>query len=197
MPPTTLIARLYEHIEPMDRGARYEDPLHTALADRGLGEVTGGGSQLTRTGEIAFADLELRVTNVDEAIPVIVASLESSGAPLGAEVIGDGGVLREFGRQQSVAVYLDGTTLPDEVYAELDFEQVVDELTSAAGEGSYHGFWQGPTETGLFFFGPDADAMFSRLEAVLLRVPIGQNARVSIRRGRGTTDERMVRMPRR
>lgn len=153
---TTLIARLYEQIEPLDRGSRYEDPLGAALGERGLGEVTGGGSQLTRSGEIEFADVELRVTSVDEAIPVIVASLEASGAPVGAELIGEAGVLREFGRQQSVAVYLDGTSLPDEVYAELDFEQVVNELATAAGDGSFHGYWQGRTETGLFFFGPDA-----------------------------------------
>jgi len=196
MASITLIARLYEHIEPLDRGTRYEDPLDAALRERGLGEVTGGGSQLTDSGEIEFADVEINVTNLDDALPVIVSTLEASGAPTGTELIGNAGVLRRLGLHQSVAVYLDGATLPDEVYADLDFDQLVDDLTTAAGEGSYHGHWQGPTETGLFFFGPDAEAMFTRIEALLRALPIGQNARVAVRASRGQDGERTVRMPR-
>ena len=196
MASITLIARVYEHIEPLDRGTRYEDPLDAALRERGLGEVAGGGSQLTDTGEIEFADVEINVTNLDDALPVIVSTLEASGAPTGTELIRNAGVLRRLGRQQSVAVYLDGATLPDEVYADLDFDQLVDDLTTAAGEGSYHGYWQGPTETGLFFFGPDAEAMFTRIESLLRALPIGQNARVAVRTSRGQDGERTVRMPR-
>ena len=196
MAAITLIARLYEHVEPLDRGARYEDPLDAALRQRGLGEVSGGGSEMTETGEIEFADIEMQVSNLDDALPVIVGSLEASGAPIAAELIGDGGVLRRFGRQQSVAVYLDGATLPDEIYADLDFDQVVDQLTTAAGEGSFHGFWQGAEETGLFFFGAEAEAMFARVEPVLRALPIGQNARVVVRPGRGNAGERTIRMPR-
>ena len=197
MASITLIARVYEHIEPLDRGTRYEDPLDAALRERGLGEVTGGGSQLTDSGEIEFADVEINVTNLDDALPVIVSTLEVSGAPTGTELIGNAGVLRRLGRHQSVAVYLDGATLPDEVYADLDFDRLVDDLTTAAGEGSYHGYWQGPTETGLFFFGPDAEAMFTRIESLLRTMPIGQNARVAVRADRGQDGERTVRMPRR
>ena len=157
MTATLLIARLYEHIEPLDRGARYEDPLDAVLRERGLGEVTGGGSQLSETGEIEVADVEIQVSNPDDAAPVIVASLEAAGAPVGSELVRDGGVLKAFGRQQSLAVYLDGVTLPDDVYAAVDFDALVQQLTEAAGEESYHGCWQGPEETGLFFFGGAAE----------------------------------------
>jgi hypothetical protein len=34
---TILIARLFEHIEPINRGDRYEDPLDAVLRERGLG----------------------------------------------------------------------------------------------------------------------------------------------------------------
>jgi hypothetical protein len=44
--PHLVIVRIPEHIEPMDRGDRYEDPLDAKLKESGLGEVTGGGSQL-------------------------------------------------------------------------------------------------------------------------------------------------------
>jgi len=194
--PITLTARLYEHIEPLDRGSRYEDVLDEALREANLGEVTGGGSQLGHLGEIEFVEIEIRVSNLDDALPVIIDALERSGAPVGSQVLGTGDVTREFGKQQSVAVYLDGISLPDEVYADLDFDDLVGKLTTAAGVDSYHGCWQGAEETGLFFFGASAEAMFSRLEAVLQQVPIGQNARVVIRETRDGSLHRTVRMPR-
>jgi len=196
MTPTTIIARLYEHVEPLDRGTRYEDPLDAVLRQANLGEVTGGGSQLGELGEIEFADIEIRVENLDDALPVIVKSLEESGAAAGSQLLGRSGVIREFGRLQSVAVYLDGVSLPDEVYATLDFDDLVTKLSAAAGERSYHGYWQGPQETGLFFFGTDAEEVFTNLEALLRQLPIGQNARVVVRPARDASRSRTVRLPR-
>ena len=40
--PHVVVARLYEHIEPIDRGERYEDPLQAALDETNAGRVTGG-----------------------------------------------------------------------------------------------------------------------------------------------------------
>ena len=54
-----VLARITEHVEPIERGERYEEPLADFLKEHGLGEVTGGGSQLTQDGEIEFADVEL------------------------------------------------------------------------------------------------------------------------------------------
>ena len=197
MPQTTTVtARLYEHIEPLDRGERYEDPLDAALREAGVGEVTGGGSQLGELGEIEFADIEIVVSDVDAALPVITEALEKAGAPAGSQLLGPEAVLREFGTRQSVAVYLDGVSLPDEVYANLDFEETIGRLTEAAGTDSYHGYWQGAQETGLFFFGDDAEAMCSRIEAVLRQMPIGQNARVVVRSARSDSPTRTFRLPR-
>ena len=193
---TTVTARLYEHIEPLDRGTRYEDPLDAALRDAGVGEVTGGGSQLGELGEIEFADIEIVVSDLDAALPVITRVLEEAGAQVGSQLLGPEAVLREFGTRQSVAVYLDGVSLPDEVYANLDFEELVDRLTEAAGADSFHGYWQGAEETGLFFFGDDAEAMCSRIEAVLRQMPIGQNARVVVRPARSDSPTRTFRLPR-
>jgi hypothetical protein len=193
-----VLARVYEHIEPIDRGDRYEDPLQAILDTAKAGRVTGGGSQLGDLGGIAYANLELELANLDEVLGIVTAALEKAGAPQGSELIHvpDGRVLREFGKQQCLAIFLDGTSLPDEVYANLDFEALVAELGVAAGENSYRGFWQGPQETGMFFFGPDADTMFARVEPVLRRLPIGQNARVVVRHGKSTLNPREVRMPR-
>ena len=194
--PAMVIARLYEHIEPLDRGDRYEDPLDAELKSRKLGSVTGGGSQMNELGGIDFADIEIELTNLPDGLTLVANTLEQFGAPEGSEILGDGGVLREFGTQQCVAVYLDGVSLPEDVYAELDFDALVETLGAAAAPGSFRGFWQGPEETGLYFFGPSADQMFAQLEPALQRLPIGQNARVVIRAGKPTLASRTVRMPR-
>ena len=196
--PHLVLARVYEHIEPIDRGDRYEDPLQLVLEGKGLGRVTGGGSQLNEWGGITYADVEVEVANLDEALQVIADTLERAGAPQGSEILdtADERVLRTFGKLQCLAIYLDGTSLPDQVYADLDFDAVVADIGAAAGDNSYRGFWQGPHETGIFFFGDDAEVMFSRVEPVLRRLPIGQNARVVIREGRASLQPREVRMPR-
>jgi len=196
--PDLVLARLYEHIEPIDRGDRYEDPLQATLEKMGIGRVTGGGSQLNELGEIAYADVEIELANIDEAVGIVAEALEIAGAPQGSELIqaSDGRMLREFGKLQCLAIYLDGTSLPDEVYANLDFEAVVAAIGAAAGGNSYRGPWQGPQETGVFLFGPDAEAMFARVEPVLRRLPIGQNARVVIRHGKQSLTPREIRMPR-
>jgi hypothetical protein len=196
--PHLVLARVYEHIGPIDRGDRYEDPLQAVLDTAGIGRVTGGGSQLDELGGITFADVEIELANVDEALRIVVEALEAAGAPQGSELIqtSDDRVLREFGKLQCLAIYLDGTSLPGDVYADLDFEDVVATIGAAAGDDSYRGFWQGPEETGLFYFGPDAEAMFARVEPVLRRLPIGQNARVVIRHGKQSLSPREIRMPR-
>jgi hypothetical protein len=164
----------------------------------GIGRVTGGGSQLDELGRITYADVEIELANVDEALRIVAEALEVAGAPQASELIqtSDNRVLREFGKLQCLAIYLDGTSLPDEVYADLDFEAAVAAIGAAAGDNSYRGFWQGPEETGLFLFGPDAEAMFARVEPVLRRLPIGQNARVVVRHGKESFSPREIRMPR-
>src|SRR5688500_7790992 len=194
--PHLVVARLYEHVEPIDRGERYEDPLQDALSAAKAGTVTGGGSQLNELGGIEFADIEIELSNLDDALVLATDVLEKAGAPEGSEILHGADVLREFGRQQCLAIYLDGVSLPEDVYAELDFERVVEQIGDAAGPASFRGFWQGPEETGLYYFGENADDMFARVEPVLRALPIGQNARVVVRHGKDAFKPRTVRMPR-
>jgi hypothetical protein len=160
--------------------------------------VTGGGSQLNELGGITYADVEIELANLDDALLAVADTLEEAGAPQGSELIHmlDSRVLRQFGKQQCLAIFLDGTSLPDDVYADLDFDAVIGEIGAAAGDDSFRGFWQGSDATGLYFFGPDAEAMFTRVEPILRRLPIAQNARVVIRHGKKGPNPREVRMPR-
>jgi hypothetical protein len=196
--PHLVLARIHAHVDPYDRGSRYEDPLQAALERAQLGRVTGGGSQFGEEGEIEFADVELELVDTrGPTLDLVTRVLEEAGAPQGSQLLQGDEVLREFGVQQCLAVYLDGITLPDDVYEALDIDQVIVDLGEAAGPDSYRGFWQGPAETALYFYGPDAEALFARVEPLLRELPVGQNARVVVRHGATALHPRTVRLPRR
>ena len=186
--PHLVIARIPEHIEPLHRGARYEDPVQDALAIQALGMVTGGGSQLTPSDEIGYVDVEMALADLDEALDVAKRALEEAGAPVGSEFLyrEDGSdVQRQFGVQEGLALYLDGTSLPEEVYADTDLDALMERLAAAVDSvgGELRSVWNGPNETALYHYGPSADAMAVALQPVFDEFPICQNARLIIRQG--------------
>jgi hypothetical protein len=179
-----VLARITEHVEPLERGERYEDPLAAFLSKHGLGEVTGGGSQLNADGEIEFADVELALVNLDDAITKLVQQLEALGAHFGSSIQFAAESGREplpFGRYEQLTIYLDGTGLPDTVYESLDFDRLYRELGEAAGreaDGQARSVWTGATETAIHRAGPKAEALEQVVNAMWNSVPILQNARL-------------------
>jgi hypothetical protein len=176
-----VIARLNARAQPLDRGEVYEDPLDEILQAAGTGKVTGGGTMLGTDGEIEFCDLEIMVSEASDAvIAAIREALERLGAPKGSTLIwNDGESELEFGTFEGLAVYLNGTELPDEVYQQSDVNVVYDELGRLAGdEGRVVSHWQGPRETALYLYGRSADAMLARIRPFLDSYPLCQKARI-------------------
>lgn len=176
-----LIARLNERAQPLDRGARYEDVLDQFLKERALGEVTGGGSQLAPSGEIEYCDIEISLSDAsDDGLTLIVQALELLGAPKGSKLIrGNDKQEQSFGRNEGIAIYLNGTDLPNHVYAECDSNFVYEEFNRLLGQlGSVHSHWQGPRETALYVYGESASAMQAALNTFLATYPLCERARV-------------------
>lgn len=101
--------------------------------------------------------------------------------------------------RECVMVYLDGTSLPDEVYQQCDVMTLSERLGEALERqrlGEYDGDEQGSTETTLFMYGADAERLFRGVEGVLTAYPLCSNARVVIRRGPPGAPERELRLPR-
>jgi hypothetical protein len=99
--------------------------------------------------------------------------------------------------QQAVLVHLDGTGLPDHVYAECDLATIEDRLIEALSRGQFGAFdgnEVGPSETTLFMYGPDAEQLFTGIETILRGYPLCQHARVEIRRGGPGAEAREVRL---
>jgi transposase InsO family protein len=173
---------LREHVEPIDRGDRYEDPVFAALAKAKLGgQGDGGGTLCSKDGEIEEADFDV-VLRSPEAAAIVTRTLESAGAAKGATLeytIGKKTTKVRFGITEGIAIYLDGVNLPAAVYTKTSAQELLDKLTEALGEDAdFRGSWQGPRETALYMYGLDAEALFEKMRPVLTSYPLCKNARV-------------------
>jgi hypothetical protein len=173
-----VVARLNDRAQPIDRGELYEDPLNELLTAKGWGEVTGGGSQLTNEGEIAYCEVEMLLSEASPQILRAVADkLESLGAPVGSRMLFDPEV--PFGSGEGLAIYLNGTDLPDATYRDCDLGFVYEEFNRLlSGIGRVHSHWQGATETALYVYGRTAAEMRSALQPFLDSYPLCERARV-------------------
>jgi hypothetical protein len=179
--PEYVVATLKAKLMPLDRGRWFEDPLDVVLKEDGSGEVSGGGTMCMPSGEPEFADIEIQVkVPVSQVVDRIIASLEHSGAPKGSELrIEKTGESIRFGTLEGLAVYFNGTDLPDHVYADCDIDFAWSEFDRLLdGEGKVYSFWQGQTETALYLYGTSYNGMLSKIEAFLSSYPLCEKARL-------------------
>lgn len=180
--PIFAYAKLNVRILPIARGDRYEDPLAEALSGNGYAEITGAGTGMDENGEMTYCGIDLDLHNVEQGAPFICEFLSHRGAPRGSvleyEVNGDK-VEMPFGFLEGMAIYLNGTDLPDEVYEKCDVNELYDEINRLLGDrGEIQGHWQGPTETALYLYGYSADEMKSLIADYMATYPLCQKARV-------------------
>ena len=81
---TFVFVKVTESIQPVGRGQKYEDPLDAALKQAKLGEVTGGGSSLTKDRKIEWVGVDVELNNLMRGIPFLRAKLRELGAPKGS-----------------------------------------------------------------------------------------------------------------
>jgi len=85
-----------------------------------------------------------------------------------------------FGKHEGLAVYLNGTELPDRVYQECDSNHVYEEFKRLLGSmGKVHSTWEGPRETAFYLYGKSFQEMHSRIDRFLRSYPLCQKARVT------------------
>jgi hypothetical protein len=81
---TFVFVKVAESIQPLDRGTKYEDPLDAALKAAKLGEVTGGGSSLSKEKKIEWVGVDIELTDVIKGVPFLRRKLFELGAPKGS-----------------------------------------------------------------------------------------------------------------
>ena len=170
-----LIAQLNARVQPMDRGEYFEDPLNDALQSSGLGEVTGGGTQLADEPDgIEFCDVEIMVNEASDAtVNTVIETLERLGAPKGSLLkFPSGAADFPFGKLEGMALFLNGTDLPAEVYASSDVNEIISRCNELLeGIGGFRGHWEGSRETALYFYGDSFDAMSSAVADFIASEP--------------------------
>ena len=173
----TLNARL----RPLDRGACYEISLKEVLEARAPGSrVTDGGTLLSAEREPPVSDIDLDVEgDAHQVLGLVTAALEAAGAPKGSRARLDEGDPVPFGVTEGLAVYLNGTGLPDEVYASGDVNDLIAALRERLGaEGDMQSSRESPRETALYLDGSSAERMDELITGVLARFPLAQRCRV-------------------
>ncbi len=179
--PLRLTVELNARLQPMHRGELFEDPLAGILAEHGLGEILGGGTAVSPIGEVERGDIEVALASGDPAsIEALTGVLDRLGATRGSRLVfDDGRAPLAFGASEAMAVYLNGTDLPDAVYAECDVNHVYAELDRLVeGQGMVMSYWQGPSETALYLHGRSFEAMREATADFLASYPLCAKARV-------------------
>ncbi|SMC60700.1 hypothetical protein [Pedobacter nyackensis] len=177
-----IIAQLNDKIMPISRGEVYEDPLDEFLKSNSYGEVTGGGTQLMEDNDIAYCDLEIRLFNhpTKHIIDEIINKLEYLGAPKGSKMIVEyTGEQIPFGKLEGLGLYLDGINLSDEVYKNSDSEALAEEIRRLANiKSDVVRYWNGNTETGLYFYGDSFEGIKNSISDFLSTTPDCEGCRI-------------------
>ncbi|GHA55275.1 hypothetical protein GCM10008927_21500 [Amylibacter ulvae] len=177
---TLIVVQLNAKLQPLDRGEYFEYPLDDWLQEQKLGTVTGGGTSFDDTG-IDYCDIELRLHNpTNEVITAVIHTLENFGAPKGSLLkYTDDRPDIPFGKHEGLAIYLNGTDLPDEVYTNSDVNEVIAQCDTLLGQsGGFRGFWQGERETALYFYGHNFVQMKSALDEYIKAAPLCEKSRL-------------------
>jgi len=179
---TPCYAYINAKIMPVARGKIFETPLDNAMKERGIGQAEGGGTLQAKDGEIIHCGVDVDLCLTEANIKFVCDFLTIRGAPRGSKLQfpeNDERVGIPFGEIEGIAVYLNGTDLPDEVYRTSDINVVMesfDQLT--IGTRTMQGYWRGNKETALYLYGPSSEELTSRISGFMSEYPLCQKARV-------------------
>ncbi|MBQ7774906.1 MAG: hypothetical protein IJ379_03210 [Lachnospiraceae bacterium] len=161
-----------------------EDALSAIFEKFELGEVGGGGTLCAANGEVEGCDIDLEIekekveNNIERAFDVLAGILNKLGIPKGSKLV-CGESEREVGNLEGLAFYANGRELPKEVYATCDINFVIEQMDLCMeGVGRYYSYWEGPTETALYFYGSSFEEMQECIARFVQEYPLCQKSRI-------------------
>jgi len=171
--------QLNAKLQPLDRGDIYEDPIIEALEACGCGVVDGGGTGLQESGEVDFCDVAISLnSNSKENLECLLRIIDELAVPKGS-FIKDENLEIPVGTLEGLALYVNGTDLPNEVYESCDINYVADKINELLGQsGKLYSHWQGPQDTALYFYGTSFAEMNEKMAGFLQEYPLCQKCRV-------------------
>ena len=179
-------------LQPEHRHQYFEDSLDFMLRSKGLGRVSGGGTLVDPdNGEPMSCDIEIDLKEDSETMKQALLSLTKLEAAKGSvlkyrsaknnstPLVYD--LELSLGNLEGIAVYLNGTDLPDEVYEENDINEVITtlyDLLSNNGALQYS-YWDGPQDAALYFYGEgEYETMLNKITPFLKEHPLCQKCKV-------------------
>ncbi|MBF0693963.1 MAG: hypothetical protein IR153_02760 [Flavobacterium sp.] len=182
-PKHYIIAQLNDKLMPIDRGLVYSDPIDEYLISKSLGEVSGGGTLQSESGEIEYCELEIELNNKPEEdlLIEIINILEALGAPKGSKLTIEGEDRQiPFGKKEGIGLYLNGISLDPKVYAENDINVLFEELYEQLEiPRKVDRFWEGHGETALYFYGNNFEKMNQVVTTMVKKHPLCEKARLA------------------
>jgi len=88
-----IILTIRPGVEPQERESRYGDPIDNLLKEKGLGEVTGGGTMLNNPDEnnkqtFEFSDVEIEMaSHSKKGLEVLLEGLKKNNFPENTEIM--------------------------------------------------------------------------------------------------------------
>jgi len=174
-----LTLQMNARLQPLTRGELYEDLIGEALEAYEIGGVDGGGTMLQESGEIEFCDVEIFLDKkTDENMNLLFEIIAELGVPKGSKLYGEDAEYK-VGTLEGLALYLNGTDLPDKVYKKCDINHVIEKIDELLDEeGAYYSYWEGPNDTALYFYGASFNKMKKIMEPFLEKYPLCEKCRV-------------------
>lgn len=90
-PGLFVVVHIPQGMIPLERGAKYEEPLGNALKARGLGEVSGGGTQLgprkaDGSHDLVSVDIDVDLVDAERGLPALREELHKLNPPPGTHL---------------------------------------------------------------------------------------------------------------
>ncbi|KLN97667.1 hypothetical protein [Moellerella wisconsensis] len=143
--------------------------------------VIGGETLLSEHGEPEKCKIQLAVDDANgENISLILQMISSMISPKGSKLhINNDEAEIEFGHEEGLAIYINGSDLGEDVYQNSDINEVIERCDELIEDiGTIQGTWDGSTETALYFYGESFAAMVELLQPYLDSEPLCQKARL-------------------
>lgn len=168
---------LNARFQPMHR-FELEDALEEILQKHNAGEIAGGGTALKENGEIDSCDIEIEFWDTQKSVEWLVNLLNAMGIPKGSVLQGVEPPI-PVGTLEGLAIYLNGTDLPDETYKSCDINYVIEQLEQGIeGIGRMYSYRELNEFTVLYFYGTSFSDMKEKMNPFVSSYPLCQKCRI-------------------
>ncbi len=175
-----IFASINHRCDPIARGDIYEDPLGEYLEANGLGEVSGGGTELSPEGDIEGIGIDITVRgDLQKTVELVISKLEELGAPRGSKILTEANEF-EFGKTGCVLLQLSIETIKNAEGEDVlpQFTKGIHEALGEAGACTY----SRPRDQWLnaYFYGPSAEQMEKIIREFAEKDALCQGCQLSI-----------------